>query len=593
MNRRTGRIAPPFGALLLWSVFLWSFWGCAFQREAMVENERTATPAAERHADPRGETSRLDDIDPTGRDGDNSEDSPDVQAELDEALSLCHRAQELWQRNDPEEALDSLDRAFALILAVEPDDDPELIRQKEDLRFMISKRIMEIYASRSTKVTGKHRPIPMDMNPYVEKEIEHLTRGNFFRDAYRRSGRYRDMIVEELEKAGLPGELVWLPLIESGYRVNAFSSARALGLWQFIPSTGYKFGLKRDRFIDERMDPEKSTRAAVAYLKELHNIFGDWSTVLAAYNCGEGRVLNVIRTRNVNYLDNFWDLYERLPRETARYVPRFLATLHILQDPDKYGIDLRDREAPPETESLTVSRQVCLNRVAREIGVPPDRLKSLNPELRGTVLPPGPYAIRVPVGKASDLLAKIDEIPTATESAPARAAEKTTRVAYHRVRRGETLSVIARRHGVTMKDLMRANRIHRSHYIVAGKVLKIPGARVSAPSPARRRASHTVYVVQKGDSLWNIARKHGTSTSALTRLNNLSGNDLSIGQVLKIPGQGTAKVNPGELRTYRVRTGDIPMEIARRHRMSLERFLEVNRLNPRSTIFPGQEVYVD
>ena len=143
------------------------------------------------------------------------------------------------------------------------------------------------------------------------------------------------------------------PLIESGYKVKALSKARALGLWQFIPSTGYKFGLKRDQYIDERIDPIKSTDAAIAYLKELHNIFGDWATVLAAYNCGENRVLRVIRSQNINYLDNFWDLYERLPRETARYVPRFLATLHIMNDLAQYGLDNVGSGTNPSTSILS------------------------------------------------------------------------------------------------------------------------------------------------------------------------------------------------------------------------------------------------
>jgi membrane-bound lytic murein transglycosylase D len=517
-----------------------------------------------------------------------------VQSELDAALALCRDAQELWKDEKVEAALEALDQAYVHIQAVAPDDDSDLLRQKEDIRFMISKRIMEIYASRTTMVQGKHRPIPMDMNDHVKTEIKNLTRGNFFQNAYRRGGRYREMIAAELEKAGLPAELAWLPLIESGFKVNAFSPARALGLWQFIPSTGYKFGLKRNRYIDERMDPEKSTKAAIAYLKELHKIFGDWSTVLAAYNCGEGRVLKVIRSQNVNYLDNFWDLYEQLPRETARYVPRFLATLHILQSPQKYGVDLDDLEKPISTESLTVSRQVCLKRVAKEIDTSPEVLQGLNPELRQSVIPPGSYTLRVPTGKAALLLSKIDEIPI-SQPAPARRAAaknaKKTKLAYHRVRRGETLSTIADRYGVPVKKIMRANRLHRRHYIVAGKILKIPG--VSGGTGTAKRNPHTVYVVQKGDSLWNIARKYGTNTGSLGRLNNLSGSSLSIGQILKIPGRGSSSVNPSRLKTYKVRRGDVPMEIAQRHRMSLERFLQVNKMTKRSTIYPGQKVFVD
>ncbi len=261
-----------------------------------------------------------------------------VQTDLDDALDLCQLSQDYWQQGELENAVDALDRAYALILSVDTSDQPKLIQQKEDLRFMISKRILEIYASRNIVINGNHKAIPITINRHVQAEIDLFTKGRerrFFVDSYKRSGRYRDKIVESLQEAGLPQELSWLPLIESGFKVNALSRSRALGMWQFIPSTGYKFGLSRDKFIDQRMDPERSTRAAIEYLKELHRLFGDWSTVLAAYNCGEGRVLRLIRGQNINYLDNFWDLYQRLPRETARYVPRFLATLHILNNPEE------------------------------------------------------------------------------------------------------------------------------------------------------------------------------------------------------------------------------------------------------------------
>jgi membrane-bound lytic murein transglycosylase D len=152
------------------------------------------------------------------------------------------------------------------------------------------------------------------MNPDVQKEIssfQGMERDSFVA-AYQRSGIYRSDIMKEIKKAGIPEELFWLPLVESLFKINAYSSARALGLWQFIPSTGYKFGLSRDEWIDERMDVQKSTKAAIAYLKELHNMFGDWLTALAAYNCGEGRVLRVISSQHINYLDSFWDLYRKL-----------------------------------------------------------------------------------------------------------------------------------------------------------------------------------------------------------------------------------------------------------------------------------------
>ena len=200
-----------------------------------------------------------------------------TQRALDEALYLCQVAQDFWQKGEFDNALETLDQAYSLILKVDSYDKPKLMWQKEDLRFMISKRILEIYASRNIVVNGDHKAIPMVMNRHVQAEID-LFKGaerNFFIQSYKRSGKYRPRIVKALKEAGLPVELSWLPLIESGFKVNAFSRARALGLWQFIPSTGYKFGLKRNKYIDERIDPVKSTKAAIEYLKELHKIFGN------------------------------------------------------------------------------------------------------------------------------------------------------------------------------------------------------------------------------------------------------------------------------------------------------------------------------
>jgi membrane-bound lytic murein transglycosylase D len=202
--------------------------------------------------------------------------TPKIGTFLDDALEFCETAQDFWQKGELENALDALDQAYDLIIKVDTYDKPILTQQKDDLRFMISKRILEIYASRNIVINGNYNEIPLTLNEHVQYEIDLLTTGgekNFFIESYKRSGLYRPMIIEALKNAGLPEELSWLPLIESGFKVNALSSARALGLWQFIPSTGYKFGLKRDIYIDERLDFEKSTEAAIAYLKELHQIF--------------------------------------------------------------------------------------------------------------------------------------------------------------------------------------------------------------------------------------------------------------------------------------------------------------------------------
>jgi membrane-bound lytic murein transglycosylase D len=515
-----------------------------------------------------------------------------IQSFLDEALDFCQTSQDFWQKGELENALEALDHAYALILKTDTTNIPKLIQQKEDLRFLISKRILEIYASRNIVVTGNHKAIPLVMNKHVQLEISNFTKygeKKFFIEAYKRSGKYRPYIVSELKAAGMPVELSWLPLIESGFKVNALSRARALGPWQFIPSTGYKFGLKRDKYIDERIDPIKSTKAAIEYLKELHQIFGDWSTVLAAYNCGEGRVLRVIRSQNINYLDNFWDLYERLPRETARYVPRFMAALFIINNPEKYGLDAITVDEPLEYENVTVSKQIHLKNVAKEIGVSEKTLRELNPELRYRILPQDEYPLRVPPGKSDVLLANLDNIPVTHPPQPA--------YVYHRIRTGESLSTIARRYRSSVRKIMRANNLHRSSYIVAGKKLKIP---LRGTMPYRPKIDRTkdftlpsIHVVKRGDSLWNIAKRYGITTKKIQSLNELQTTQLHIGQILKMPGYKDEKIEVGDLKVYKVKRGDSPFDIAQLHNMPLKRFLRINLLTPNSTIYPGQKLFIE
>ena len=512
---------------------------------------------------------------------------------LDESLDFCQTAQEFWQKGELENALEALDQAYSLILEIDVNEKPEIIQQREDIRFLISKRILEIYASRNIVVNGNYDAIPMEMNKYVQAELHLFTKGvekKFFKQSYIRSGKYRPLIVSKLKEAGIPEELSWLPLIESGFKVKAMSKARALGLWQFIPSTGYKFGLKRSQYIDERIDPEKSTDAAIAYLKELHQIFGDWTTVLAAYNCGEGRVLRVIRSQNVNYLDNFWDLYQRLPRETARYVPRFLAALHIIKNSETYGLDSLRIDTPLNYDIVKVNRQVQITDIAAKLNVSSQVLKELNPELRYNILPPEKYALRVPPAKADLLLASIDSIPISYPPRPA--------YVIHRVRRGETLSGIAQRYRTSVGRIMRANNLRKSSYIVAGKKLKIPqrGTVITRADTSVKVATGSTFIhrVRSGDSLWNLAKRYGTTTKKIQNLNGMQTTRLSIGQKLIIPEyrvlQSPAKTDKNR---YLVRRGDSPYKIATRHNMSLANFLRLNGLTPRSKIYPGQLLIVE
>jgi membrane-bound lytic murein transglycosylase D len=532
---------------------------------------------------------------------------------LDEALDYCQLAQDFWQKGKLDNALQALDSAYALILRVNVQGRPRLIQQKDDLRHLISKRIMEIYASRNVTRPLNHNSIPMVLNQYVQAEINLMTKGaekDFFTNAYQRSGRYRKWIEEQLIKEGLPPELSWLPLIESGYKSTAYSPARALGLWQFIASTGYRFGLNRDQYIDERLDPYKSTKAAIAYLKELHSLFGDWETVLAAYNCGENKVLRTISGQCINYLDNFWDLYEKLPQETARYVPRFIATLHIISDPAKYGLADITPEPPLEYESVDIYRNIHLKNVAQATEIPFTALKLLNPELRLDITPSEGYSLKLPTGTKDILLAKLDEIPDTTEILsevrPQEAKHPT-----HVVAKGETLHTISKKYHVPVFELAKLNHLKVSSKLNTGQLINLPqsGSKPTTvsvskipPEPLKtKKAAAKIepkppvqHVVQKGENLFSIASRYGTTVQAIQRLNNISSNNLTIGQTLQIPPEIVAPSKPlVALKKYEVKKGDNPISIANRHKMPVDRFLSINNLTEKSKLVPGQKVYVE
>ena len=552
----------------------------------------------------RGETSMRAQPSPEAK-ADREDEDPSLDGEgvtnqelIDSALEFCQASNDYWERGDLGNAVAALDEAYSLILKVKVDGDADLLQQKEDLRFTISKRIVEVYASRFTVAGGDYNAFPLVMNDHVRRELEAFKgrERSFFMTAYSRSGRYRPAIVRALREAGMPEELSWLPLIESGYKVRALSRARALGMWQFIASTGYRYGLKRDQWMDERMDPGKSTVAAIAYLRELHQMFGDWTTALAAYNCGETGVMNRIRTQRINYLDNFWDLYEKLPNETARYVPRLLAVLHIVKDPAAHGMELPPLDDELETEEATIHKQVLIKEVAARLGVDPSTLQEMNAELRHNITPDAPYAFKVPVGEGERLLAMIHEVPT---HLPPKHAYASSGSVIHTVRPGDTLSGIGRRYRTSVNAIMAENGLKKNHILRVGAKLRVP-ARGASPSAGVVRAfavkniaeaDPARYVVQKGDSLWQIAGRFNTTAKEIQAFNGLKSTQLSLGQVLMIP-PGRESLSPGPKKTYTVQGGDSPYLIAKKHEMELSDFLKLNNLTTECTIFPGQNLAV-
>jgi membrane-bound lytic murein transglycosylase D len=492
------------------------------------------------------------------------------------ALQACESAEALWEQGDIDGALATLDLAYELLLQIP--DDPALIQQKEDLRHLVSRRIVEIYRSRLNTAAEPSSPIPMEMNARIEREIERFQgpARKFFLESYARSGEYRPMIVRMLREAGLPEELSWLPLVESGFKTRALSHARALGMWQFISSTGSRYGLERTDWVDERMDPEKATAAAIRYLTDLHRMSGDWMTALAAYNCGEHRVMSLIRRQKNGYLDRFWDIYDDLPRETASYVPRFLATVQIVRNPEKYGFELPEPSPPAAFDTVSIDRHVRLDDLDRALGVETRTLLSLNPELRRGATPGHAYSLKVPKGAATSFEGKLAAVP-------AYVPPPEVSYGYHRVRRGETLSSIARRNGTSVNAIVKANHLRSRNRIRVGQRLKIPQrGGVAAADAGAVAATNVRHTVRRGDSLWRLASHYGTTVDRIRRDNGLRSDRLVVGQRLTIR-RGEEASN-----SYTVRRGDTISGIAVAQNVPVDSLLRSNGLSASSKIYPGQ-----
>jgi len=477
------------------------------------------------------------------------------------------------------------------------------------------------------------------MNADVEKEIRSFQgpEREFFTSSYQRSGMYKEIIVGELKKAGVPEELFWLPLVESGFKVNAYSRARALGLWQFIPSTGYKFGLTRDEWVDERMDVLKSTHAAIAYLKELHAMFGDWMTVLAAYNCGEGRVLRVISRQHINYFDRFWDLYFKLPNETARYVPRFLATLHIIKDPAKYGFDLKAAtNSLLNYETVKINKMIKLSDIASKMEVSEDEINILNAELRYRTTPNYEYTIKIPKESLQKFNMVYNDIPEAEKPMFSYSSKSNGRSSYikHRVRPGETVASIAKRYRVSTQSIIQSNHINKKKRLAKGRIIRIPMDSIETATVKQKPAgvkniaaqktdgAPQTYKVKKGDSLLSIANKFHVSVVKLKKMNNLKTNSIQAGRKIKISydevgdnsdGQQAKEKNTAksvgkhkvvgktltdkdvtQLGTNKhiVTKGENLSIISKKYKIEVAKLIQMNNLSDNNSITPGQVLIV-
>lgn len=467
---------------------------------------------------------------------------------------------------------------------------------------------MQVFSSETQQVKYD---LPIVMNDRVKSSIVYFqtVAHEAFVKYLRRSEKYTPMMLKIIRKHGLPEDLIYLSLVESGYNPNAYSWARAMGLWQFISSTGRMYGLKRSWWIDERKDPIKSTEAACRFLKELYDKFGSWELAMAAYNGGPGRVSRTIKKQKTI---DFWKM--RLKRQTMDYVPLIMAATIIAKDPIKYGFEGIEKEPEIVWEEVKIKRCLDLGVIAKELGCSVKTLKTLNPELLRRYTPPDmkEYLLKIPVGSSKKFLAAYDNMPSPKETSWVR----------HKIRRGESISTIAARYGVSQYAILAANNLSRRSKIYAGKQLIVPvpldrdyNSRSKKRSYSDYEANKSVYMVRSGDTMWDIARAFGTTVSSLRRSNYIErGSRIYVGQKLKIPssarnlkgknkGKKSSTASPKTYastnsksnksrQNYKVRSGDTLWDIARKYGTTTSTIRKLNGLGRSSRIYPGQLLVV-
>jgi membrane-bound lytic murein transglycosylase D len=341
-----------------------------------------------------------------------------------------------------------------------------------------------------------------------------------------REGMYGEFIRSRLRDRRMPEDLFYLAMIESGLSNRAVSHAAAVGIWQFIAETGRRYGLEVTPYVDERRDPVKATDAALDYLEYLYDRFGSWYLAAAGYNSGENRVDRILRQRAGGQRGDdalYWKIASYLPRETRDYVPLMLAAGHIGKDPNSYGFYGLEHHPPLSFEVAEVDGGISLAAVAKAAGVEDAAVRELNPHLVRGVTPPGrTWEVRVPVGRRAAVLANLDraveEVRVATVS--------------HRVRRGETLSHIARQHGVRVDALRQANPGVNPNRMHVGQAIHVPVGGAQLASAAQAQQWRT-YQVRRGDTLSHIAVRHGVTVNQIRRWNGI-GTRIYPGQRLRI-----------------------------------------------------------
>lgn len=536
-----------------------------------------------------------------------------VEENYDSAYSPFARPEDsLYRRDMPKRIIAALDEVYPGILEMGEDASAYVRYEFEDAGLenldeppLDSAERMEIESFLDT-LNRAEFTLPIEFNDRVMQEILYLTtRAHDFTEAsLSRKTAFDEMIYAKIDSMEMPRDLIYLALVESGYKIKAYSRAKAAGLWQFVPATGKRYGLYQDFWMDMRRNPELSTTAALRYLLRLKNEFGDWLMAMAAYNCGEGCVRRRIRELKADTLWDstktvtYWDL--RLPKETMHYVPRILAAMTIGHYPEHYGMTVEKRERTP-FDTVTVVEFMPLDQVAQAAGVDTKTIQDLNLELNRWCTPPkeSGYVLRIPEGSRDSFLVAYEKMDKKSFS----------RWQYHKVRTGDNLGKIARMYGVSVKDIQSANHLKNTR-IRQGQTLLIPLPASAHASSAKRTAagnpqttrkagerSVRKYKVRAGDNLGAIGRKFGVSVTSLKKWNGLDDSNIKAGDFLYVESPGSerstsASKNPPVARSSRsenpdsenfvshtVVSGESLWDISRKYGVSIEEIVKWNGKN--------------
>lgn len=450
----------------------------------------------------------------------------------------------------------------------------------------------------------KEMDLPIVLNDRVVQQLDYLTQRvpSFVQRSLNRKTLYDSLIYAEIDKRKMPRDLIYLALVESGYKTNAYSSARAGGIWQFIPATGRRYGLNIDWWVDLRRDPLSSTRAALSYLQDLHNEFGDWLMTMAAYNCGEGRIRRRVRQGAKSY----WEM--KLPRETMYYVPRILAATIIGHAPEKFGFTIEPQKLP-ETDSVSVQHCLSIELVAKFTGTTEKAIQNMNPSLRRWCTPSGmnKFVLYIPKGKRSQFLEKYDKL------------DKTKLTQWHRykVKWGDNLGLISRKYGLSVRAIKQANRLRSSRIRVnQSLVIPIPESAIKKRKPANKKSSsksklkknkkapslsktaaYSLYQIKSGDTYFSLAKKHGVSTKALLAFNGTKKSNLNVGDQIKVPLSDVKKNQPKKtkksklsFKIYKVKKGENAYRIAKKLNIDYRDLIAWNDLGRTAKIYPGMSL---